>query len=321
MFFDLNKFWQQKNLLNYLLLPIAAIYSWLFTLIFKLSSPKKVKAKIICIGNVTVGGAGKTPLALAIGEALKLCNYKIAFISRGYKGTLSHKDTVVKVDPKVYDASQVGDEPLLLAKMAPTYICINRYLAAKQATLDGAQVIIMDDGLQNYSLHKDIKILVLDDLFYFGNSMLLPAGPLRSSKKQAISNVDFICVNQNKQKQDKLWFKKPTFFIKNQVVNATKIKNKEFILLSGIANPEKLYLTLDALNAKLVQKFIFPDHHAFTESELDEVVKASKAGKCKIITTSKDLVRIPKNLHKHFIVLEIKKELPQPFLNMLLERL
>ena len=224
MRFDLNKFWQQKNILNYLLLPFAGIFFLLSKINVWLSNPQKVAAKVICVGNITVGGAGKTPLALAIGEMLKEQGYKVAFISRGYKGKLSHLSQVVKVDPKLHTAQEVGDEPLLLADNAPTYICINRHLAASRATKDGAQVIIMDDGLQNYCLFKDINIMVLDDFFYFGNSFLLPAGPLRSAKLEALRNADFICINQNKAVPDRqLKLGKPAFFIQTQVINAHQV--------------------------------------------------------------------------------------------------
>ncbi len=322
MRFDLNKFWQQKNIFNYLLLPIAGIFFLLTRFNVWFANPQKVTAKVICVGNITVGGAGKTPLALAIGEMLKKQGYKVAFISRGFKGSLSNHRKVVKVDSLLHTAQEVGDEPLLLANTAPTYICINRYLAASHATTDGAQVIIMDDGLQNYSLFKDIKILVLDDFFYFGNSFLLPAGPLRAAKFEALKDADFICINQNKAAPEwDLELGKPIFFITTKVTNAHQVRNKQFVIMSGIANPKKLLNTLNELNVTIVEKFFFPDHHYFSESELQRIIGVAKKHRCKIITTSKDFTKIPASLRKYFIVLSIKKTLPKLFSQKLLNRL
>lgn len=321
MRFDLNKFWQHKNILNYLLLPLSGIFFLSTRLNSWFSKPQKVAAKVICIGNITVGGAGKTPLALAIGGVLKKQGYKVAFISRGYKGKLSNLRKVVKVAPK-HTAQEVGDEPLLLASIAPAYICINRYLAASHATKEGAQVIIMDDGLQNYSLFQDIKILVLDDFFYFGNSFLLPAGPLRATKSDTINEVDFICINQNKTAPDRHWkFSKPVFFITTQVINAHQISNKKFVIMTGIANPKKFMNTLKELNVTVIEKFFFPDHHCYSESELQRIIRIAKKHRCKILTTGKDYMRIPFPLRKHFIILKIKKILPKLLIKKLLDRL
>jgi tetraacyldisaccharide 4'-kinase len=322
MRFDLNKFWQQRNIFNYLLLPLAGIFFLLTRFNVWFSNPQKVTAKVICVGNITVGGAGKTPLALAIGEMLKKQGYKVAFISRGYKGRLSSKSKVVKVDSLLHTAQEVGDEPLLLANTAPTYICIDRYLAASHATDDGAEIVIMDDGLQNYHLEKDIKILVLDDFFYSGNSFLLPAGPLRSPKLEALKDADFICINQNKVAPDnQLKLGKPVFFITTQVINAHQVSNKQFVVMSGIANPTKLMNTLKELNVTVIDKFFFPDHHCFSEGELQRIIRLAKEHRCKIITTSKDYTRIPASFRKHFIVLSIKKVLPKLLSQKLLSSL
>ncbi len=312
----MQKFWNKRGVLNFILLPFSGFYLLFHLINFYRRRPKSVAAKVICLGNITVGGAGKTPLAIALGKALLKRGSKIAFISRGYKGALSSA-TPVRVDAYKHTFKEVGDEPLLLAQVAPTYICRNRYLAARMAEEDGADIIIMDDGLQNNTLVKDINILVCDGNYGLGNGFILPAGPLREPVSFVSQRIDYVfCYDKKFQFTDK-----KTFQGKTEVVTKG-LQGKRFIALCGIATPEKFLTSLRQSGAVVVAKFIFPDHHPFSEVEIASVLAAAREHKAQIITTAKDYVRLPKSLAlDKFKILEIRTQLPAAFLEEIRKRL
>ena len=301
----MHYFWQKRGLLNWLLMPLAALYflGHLFNY-YILQRPRRVNAVVLCIGNATVGGGGKTPLCLFWAQMLQANGRRVAFISRGYGGKLSSWRRVVKVDPALHSSIEVGDEPLLLAACAPTYISKNRYAAAQMAVQDGAQTIIMDDGLQNNTLYKDAKILVIDGgETSLGNQLLLPAGALREPLWLCRRKVDFaVLLNCS----DKLPFELAQIHAKTQVIDASKWQGKKYIAMCGIARPEKFWHSLAAVGVEVVDKFIFADHHHFQLAELDEIITLSKKHKCRIVTTAKDYVRLPTEIRPHFDVLEIE---------------
>ena len=170
-------YWKNKGFYARLLLPVGMLYSAATAFRFKLKQPRKVPVPVICIGNLTAGGTGKTPTAAAIADLLKKGGYKPAFVSRGYGGSLCG----VTVDPQKHTAGEVGDEPLLLAREAPVSINPDRFSAAQKAVKNGADVLIMDDGFQNPGLYKDLSFLIFDGAAGIGNGWPVPAGPLREN--------------------------------------------------------------------------------------------------------------------------------------------
>ncbi|MFI4983732.1 MAG: tetraacyldisaccharide 4'-kinase [Rickettsiales bacterium] len=272
---------KQRGVFNYLLLPLSGIYSLVCYIRYFLSSPQKVNAKVICVGNVVIGGSGKTPLCIALAKEHK----KVAFISRGYKGALSNPVKPLKVDQTKHSYLEVGDEPLLLAEVAPTYICPNRYLAAQLAIKDGAKVIIMDDGLQNYSLYKD-EVYIIDN--QNTNGMVLPAGNLREPMNLALRKGKLITA-------------------RTKVQQPSKFKGKSCIAVCSIAHPERFFTALKSTGAKLVGQHAFPDHHRYMGDELKSLIAKAKGQHCQLVTTSKDYVKLGK-FKKEFLVLEIVVE-------------
>jgi tetraacyldisaccharide 4'-kinase len=279
-----------------------------------LQKPRKVDAKVICVGNVNIGGGGKTPLCIALAELFAQHNKKIAFISRGYKGQLSSWWRAIKVELQLHTPKQVGDEPLLLAEYAPTYICKNRYFAAQLAVEAGAEIIIMDDGLQNNTLHKDISILVIDGgMHSLGNCRVIPAGKLREPLPLALSKVDYcFLLNNNNQAHN----------LNVKVIEATtkpiitkELYETSYIGVAGIARPEKFWRSLEMVRVTILQKLSFPDHHSFNKTDIDLIEAACKKYKCGIITTAKDFVRLPDSLKSKAKVLHIEIEIPSPTKN------
>ncbi len=298
----IRKFWKRVTILNYLLLPFAMVYYLSFRIKAFFSFPKKVDAKVICVGNITVGGAGKTPFCIALGKKYMRKGEAIAFLSRGYRGSLSTPHRAYKVSQK-HTYKEVGDEPILLSQVAPTYICPDRYKSAQLAISEGAKILIMDDGLQNFSLVQDEKILVIDAAYGLGNEMMLPAGPLRETLYNAMKRVTKFYVIGDKIPSS-LKALQPTLCTL-AVENPKRYMSKKYISMCGIANPFKFLQTLKSIEAKILKSYIFPDHFSYDKESLEEVINHAKRLRCKVITTSKDYIKIPQNLRQHFEVLSI----------------
>lgn len=293
-------FWKDNNIISTLLTPLGELYALATTLRLKLKTPKKVNIPVICIGNLTAGGTGKTPTAISLADMLKKSGININFISRGYHGNLQNTE----VNPKLHTPQQVGDEPLLLSQVAPTFINANRYQGALIAQNNSAQCIIMDDGFQNPTLHKDLSFIVIDGNYGFGNCKCIPAGPLREHISSGIKRAQAaLIIGEDKYNiSNKLNI--PSF--KGKIIpQSPNLDNNEVIAFAGIGRPEKFYNSLTELGIKVIKTFDFPDHHYYTEAELQNIIKEAQSSKADIITTSKDFVKIPSQLQSHFKVLDI----------------
>ncbi|WP_134494271.1 tetraacyldisaccharide 4'-kinase [Microvirga pakistanensis] len=250
---------------------------------------------VICIGNFTAGGAGKTPTALAVADILDAAGESPAFLSRGYGGSLRGP---VQVQPH-HRPFEVGDEPLLLAAMAPAIVSADRPAGARLAHEIGATVLIMDDGLQNPSLHKDCAVAVVDGATGIGNGLPLPAGPLRAPMAAQWPAVDAVLVigsgapGDAVARQAELLGKR---VFKGHLVPgrppAEKLQGERVLAFAGIGRPEKFFQTLRACGAIVEEARAFPDHHPYTGSELETLRREAEARGLRAVTTEKDLVRI-----------------------------
>ena len=190
------KFWQKKNtFLGKVLSPLGRIYAWGLRRKLKKTKPYRSKIPVVCIGNLVMGGVGKTPLAVSVAEYFKMNGMRPVFLTRGYGGGLSN----VLVDLDKHTAKDTGDEALLLARIAPTIVDADRARGAKTAEKIGADVVIMDDGFQNPQLVKDLSFAVFDGRYGFGNGKVFPAGPLREPVEDGLQRADaFIVVGKDK---------------------------------------------------------------------------------------------------------------------------
>ncbi|MEM8915685.1 MAG: tetraacyldisaccharide 4'-kinase, partial [Pseudomonadota bacterium] len=181
-------FWSRPpGVLSNLLSPASAVFRLLGILQSQIAFPDKMEVPVVCIGNVNVGGTGKTPTALAIADRLKHSGMDVHFLTRGYRGRLPGP---LRVDLSHHDAGDVGDEPMLLAAHSPTWISKNRAAGAAEAVRDGANIIIMDDGFQNPHIQKDLSVVVIDGESGFGNGRVMPAGPLREPVMRGLGRAD-----------------------------------------------------------------------------------------------------------------------------------
>ena len=300
-------FWSEKNFLSLLLYPLTVL-TFLINLIKKFSVNKKFSIKTICIGNICVGGTGKTPLSIKIDKILKK-KYKTVFVKKKY--------------------SDQSDEQSLLRSNG-NLICTNyRDNGLKIAQKLKYDVAIMDDGLQEKSIKYDLTIACFNTSEGIGNGLLLPAGPLRENIS-AIKNYDAIFLNGEKKN-------KKLFLLLKKINNNLKIfegkyvplniknfnRNKKFLIFSGLGNPEEYERTLKKYKFKIKEKFVFPDHHKFSNSEIKKIKKIAKNNKLEIITTEKDYFRLNNKNKKNIKFLKVNLQIKniKKFSRFLEERL
>lgn len=296
--------WKHKNILAAALLPFGLLYAAATALRLKLKRPRAAARPIVCIGNLTAGGTGKTPTAVSVAKILKEQGLNPFFVSRGYGGSLSG----VIVDRQLHSAAQTGDEPLLLAREAGVSVNADRFKAAQKATEAGADVLIMDDGFQNPGLKKDVSLLVFDGGFGVGNALPLPAGPLRENFKAGLKRADAaVIIGDDATGLRGRLGSLPIF---NGKMRALPLDDTQTpaIAFAGIGRPEKFYNSLRELGVTIVKTFDFPDHHAYREKELHNLIDLAWKEDAQLITTAKDFVKIPRDLQHHFKVLEIEIE-------------
>ena len=294
-------YWKEKNLKSYLLKPFGAVYGFITGLRVRFQKPKHVNIPVVCIGNLTAGGSGKTPVALSVMRLMKKKYRNPMFVSRGYGGKL--KD--IMVNRQEHTAEQVGDEPLLLSRLAPTIINPNRYKAAEKAFEEGADAIVMDDGFQNQTLVKDLSFLVFDGEAGIGNGFCLPAGPMREKFEEGIKRADAVIIlGEDKSDIQAEIVGIPVFH--GKVLPVSKpVFSKNVIAFAGIGRPQKFYDSLLDFGADLIATRDFPDHHKYKEEELLDLIDFAKSTHSDLYTTTKDYVKIPYHLRAEFKVLEV----------------
>lgn len=290
-------FWDSLNLIALLLIPFSLVIIILnFLKIFNIQ--KTFKIKTICVGNIYLGGTGKTPLTIKINNILKN-KFKTVFIKKRYKDQI--------------------DEQKVLSKYGKL-ICLSfREIALKIAQTKKYQIAILDDGLQDKTINYDIKIVCFNSSELIGNGLVLPAGPLRE-RVSNISNYDVAFLNGEKNSEEfKKFLKKinPNLKIFKAKYIPTNIKtfklNNEYLIFSGIGNPDEFKKTLKKYKFKIKKAITYPDHYSYKNADIKKIKDIAKNKKLKILTTEKDYNRLSnkdkKNIQYLGIELKIEKEL------------
>lgn len=276
-----------------LLSPLAAIYSRKAASRFARDPAYRSRLPVICIGNFTSGGGGKTPTALAIAALFKAMGKAPAFLTRGYGGRVKHVALVAG-----HDATEVGDEALLLAATAPTFVAADRAAGAKAIEHTNADVIVMDDGFQNPGLAKDLSLIVVDAGAGLGNGQVIPSGPLRAPLAAQLPRADALLVIGEGKKGDTLIKQfeaagKPALRAKvTPNCDPRWLSVLPTIGFAGIARPSKFFATLKSNGARLIASHGFGDHHRFTEKEARRLLDEAEAKKAMLVTTEKDWARL-----------------------------
>ncbi len=307
----LHKIWFSKDYSMALVILKAFALLHYFILKFKKQEKKSLlEPFIICVGNITVGGSGKTPCIISLYNALESSGYNVALMTRGYVPYGKTIKDIIKIrkgEQNNYDVNIVGDEALLLSSVATTYISSNRLQAAEIAANDGFGIVLMDDGLQNSKLESDYKICVFDSEYGVGNGYLIPAGPLREKFEDRVVDATIVVMRsevvQTKLKRllqnipiDKI------FEASMEVKNPELFIDKKYVCVGGIGHPEKFFDSAIKVGANVLKTFSFPDHYQYLEDDLLEIYSYG----CRVLTTAKDFKRIPEKFHQMTDVLEIE---------------
>jgi tetraacyldisaccharide 4'-kinase len=287
--------WREPRLAARLLAPPAALYGAVAGRRMRRSGHRS-RATVVCIGNLTVGGAGKTPTAIAVARLLREAGANPAFLSRGYGGLLAGPVVVAPT----HTATDVGDEPLLLARVAPTVVARDRVAGAAAAVAAGADTIVMDDGFQNPSLDKDLSLLVVDGRRGIGNGKVIPAGPLRAPLAAQLARAHALLVVGEAgwsargviaaaQKDGPLLL---TGRLVPDPAAAAALEGARVLAFAGIADPDKFFATLRDAGIAVVATRRFADHHLFSAAEANDLVAVADQTGLTLVTTEKDHARM-----------------------------
>lgn len=283
-----------------LLAPVASVYGRIAGRRVEQPPTYRSHLPVLCVGNFTAGGTGKTPLSIALADMVRELGREPVFLTRGYGGS-AHGPLIVDVHTST--AAETGDEPLLLARAAPTVVARDRVAGIHtiEKKFPGNTVVIMDDGLQNPALAKSFTIAVVDVMRRFGNRHCLPAGPLRAPLKAQLPRADAIVINGDADTvtESKALADVTQVFggliLRARVAPAGDLKwlnNAGVLAYAGIANPARFFRLLEAQGARLIGRRTFSDHHTFTDAEASELLKDAEAIGARLVTTEKDFVRL-----------------------------
>lgn len=278
--------------------PLAFVYAFFYRLHQGFVEPEKIEIPVVCIGNLVAGGTGKTPTSIAVLEFLKQEGFakKPYFLLRGYGG--AERGPVV-VNPEKHTAWDVGDESLILARHAPTIVSADRVAGAELARSQGADLVLMDDGLQNPGIQKDFSIIVVNGEMGFGNKHMMPAGPLREPLKRGLSKGDaFILIGEDKTAVSALLPPgKPVINAHLETEqDSIPSKKQRYFAFAGLGYPDKFFNYLKGdLGLDVVETKAYADHYPYGEYDLQELHTQASGLEAALITTEKDRLRLPAN--------------------------
>ena len=287
--------WKKGDPRAWLLAPASLLYGYFAGKRMKNAKRAEIDVPVICVGNFTVGGAGKTPTVITLARAAKARGLKPGVLSRGYGGSM---DRTTVVDPGHHRAKDVGDEPLLIARETLTVISRKRLDGARMLIAEGADLVIMDDGFQSAALRFDYALMVVDSHRGIGNGFMVPSGPVRAPTKLQLSHATALLKLGDGDGADPFIRQaaragKPVYVgMVEPVGEAAAIADKEVLAFAGIADPKKFYRTVRSLDAEIVVERSFGDHQHLTEDEIADILDTADRQGLVIVTTAKDAVRL-----------------------------
>ena len=296
------KFWYKEgSLLKIILAPFGFLHGFIVKWRIDHTKPYKPNIPVVCIGNISVGGTGKTPVCLALADYFHLQGRNVYFLSHGYKSRLQN----VLIDTRTHTSADVSDEALLFAEKMPTIVNRNRAEGVQKAEKLGADMVIMDDGFQNPTLQKDCSLIVFDGRRGIGNGGCIPSGPLRESLRQGLKRASgVVIVGPDKtgleEKIKKISPKKT--ILKGHIEPVVNLSDAhQGIAFAGIGNPDKFFDMLEEYGVDLKEKIPFPDHYNYKRQDIEKLLKKGYP----LFTTRKDAVKIDTDLQEKLGIVDI----------------
>ena len=303
-------FWYRKaGVRAAVLAPLAAVYTAATRRRLRQGAWERMPVPVICVGNINAGGTGKTPTVIALLEILDQMGVTTHVVSRGHGGSL---DGPVQVDERAHSAYQVGDEPLLISAFGPCWVAKDRAAGAKAAVAAGAELILLDDGLQNPSLRKDFEIAVVDAAVGFGNGRVIPAGPLREPLDDGLARAEVVLSIGDAAAQDSFSVDHPRWQARLEPLETGMDWTGRFIAFAGIGRPEKFFATLRSQEAEIVATHEFGDHEPYTDAILQRLLSEAKAKNAQLVSTEKDIVRMPPDFRREVVALPVRLRFSDP---------
>ena len=301
-------FWysESPSMMPALLHPLAAAFSAGGVLRQLIVKAETAPVPVVCVGNLVAGGAGKTPVALAVADYARTHGWSPAFVTRGYRGR--YRDKALKVEPEFHQSSLVGDEALLLASAGPCWVARDRKIGARAAAAAGADLIVMDDGFQNPGLRKDLSLVVVDGAVGFGNGRIIPAGPLREPIGRGIARADAVIVMGEDRRNVGLDLGPTVPVLRAHLIvpeEGDRLHGRPVVAFAGIGRPEKFFETLEQIGCTIMARHDFPDHHDYSHDEVTKICAEAEMRGAIPVTTEKDMVRLPSDLRARVRVLPV----------------
>jgi len=307
MNFTKPKFWDLKkpNFIAIILLPVSIIFQFIFWITKSLKRPKKFDVPIICIGNIYIGGTGKTPLSREIFNILNSLNKNPAFIKKSYP--------------------YLNDEIKMLENSGKVFVSKNRSSSINSLIENNYNIAILDDGFQDFSIESDFSILCFNSKQLIGNGLVIPSGPLRE-KMSSIKRADCIFINGGKNVEFEKKLKKvksniEIFYTNYKIKNSKKLIDKKVIAFAGIGNPSNFFELLIDNNINIKKTISFPDHHDYSEKDFDSITRNEE--NANFLTTEKDYFRMNEKMKNKISYVEVDLEIEnkEKFISLLKKKL
>jgi tetraacyldisaccharide 4'-kinase len=300
------EFWATDNGFARLLAPIGAVVGAMTARRIARAKPVRVGIPVICVGNLTAGGTGKTPVAAAIAARLKARGLNPAILLRGYGGRKQAEP--LRVDLSRHTVTDVGDEALLHARAFPVFVSPARHRAALAAIAGGADVLVMDDGHQNPGLAKDLSLVVVDGVSGFGNGRIMPAGPLREDISAGLKRADAVILMGGDPRGLAAALAQRLTVVRAHLTPGAEhrgLHGQRVVAFAGIGDPEKFFRSLSAAGARIVAKHVFDDHHEFDAADIQPILDEAYELDALPVTTAKDAVRLSPDQRQQVNVLTV----------------